>query len=58
MRTRIGVQLMKEDMIYGVLNTFTGVFPHKVYIYAKAGTRDQFLVAAYLAVVAWYVFNW
>lgn len=58
MRTRIGLQVMKGDTVYGVFNTFTGMAPHRAYVYAKASPLQQMLIGAYFAVLAWYVYEW
>lgn len=50
--TIIGVQLLKGDTAYGVIHSFTGLFRKKVFLYTRASEKEQFIVAAYFAVIA------
>ena len=52
MQTIIGMQLAKGDTVYGAIHTFTGLARKKVFLYTKATALEQFLTAAYFAVIA------
>ena len=54
-QTLIGVQLLKGDAVYGVVNSFTGIGRKKAYLYTKATSAEQMIIAAYFAVVASYL---
>jgi hypothetical protein len=55
MQTLIAVQLVKGDLVYGVVHSFTGLFKKRVFLYTKATADEQLLIAAYFAVIAKYL---
>jgi hypothetical protein len=55
MQTLIGVQLVKGDIVYGVVHSFTGISRKKAYLYTKATPAEQLLIAANFAVIARYL---
>ena len=54
-QTVIGVQLVKENIVYGVVHSFTGLLKKKIFLYTKATADEQLLTAAYFAVIARYL---
>lgn len=55
MQTYIGVKLLKGETVYGVLYTLTGLLRHRAFVYTRATDIEQLLIAAYFAVIRWYV---
>jgi hypothetical protein len=55
LQTLVGVQLVKENMVYGLVYFFTGLLRKQVFLYTKASTAEQMLIAAYFAVIIRYL---
>lgn len=51
LQTLIGVQLAKDNTVYGVIHSFRGLLHKKVYLYTKASTSEQMITAAYFALI-------
>lgn len=55
MQTLVGVQLLKNNIVYAAVHSLTGLGKKKAFVYSKATPEEQLLTAAYLAVLARYL---
>lgn len=55
LQTLTGVQLLKQDTLFALVHSFTGLSKKKAFMYNKATAAEQLLIAAYIAVIARYL---